>query len=147
MDPRYECRRVLDEIRRLIKRSPFSQRQVEARAGFSRGYLSQLLAENLDLKLVHIIAILEVLEVSPGHFFRTLYPDPRESALARFKSRSQLAASAALNRDLDALYDAGLESLKQLRRRLERCEDAVERLERMGLLSRTGSGGGGPQRP
>lgn len=139
MDPRTETRRVLDALRQLIKQSSLSQRKVEEHAGFSRGYLSQLLAANLDLKLVHIIAILDILEVDPGRFFNRLYPDLRSPALESFKERSRMR-SIDVRRDLDELYDDGLESLQQLRSRLERCENAVDRLEELGILPHTSEG-------
>lgn len=140
MDPRTETRRVLDALRQLIKESSLSQRKVEERAGFSRGYLSQLLAANLDLKFVHIIAVLDTLEVAPGPFFGRLYPDLRSPALESFKERSRMR-SVNVRRDLDELYDDGLESLQQLRSRLERCESAVDRLEELGILPHTSEGG------
>lgn len=143
MDPREETRRVLEEIRRIIKASPLSQRKVEDRAGFSRGYLSQLLARNLDLKFIHLIAILDALDRPPGAFFRSLYPDPRRPALEHFKAQSRLP-SVDVRRSLEDLYDVGLESLHRLRERLERCEDAVTRLEDLGVLPSRARGGDEP---
>ncbi len=132
MDPHAEAGRVLAALRLRIKSSPLSQRKIEERAGFSRGYLSQLLTEKLELKVVHIMAVLTVLEVQPARFFDGLYPS-RPTALERFKRSSRLDLPE-LNQTMDALYGLGLESLHQLRHRLARCEDAVEQLEDLGLL-------------
>lgn len=133
MDPHAEAGRVLAALRLHIKSSPLSQRKIEERAGFSRGYLSQLLTEKLELKVVHIMAVLDVLEVPPAHFFAALYPAARPTALDRFKHSSRLDLPE-LNQTMDALYGLGLESLHRLRHRLARCEDAVEQLEDLGLL-------------
>jgi len=128
-----ESRRALDAVRRAILASPLSQRRVEKRAGFSRGYLSQLLAGNLDLKLGHLLAMLEALELPPGRFFSGLFPDNRRAALAAFRARSQRGEVEA-PRDMAALHDLGLESLAALRGRLERCERAIAELEDLGIL-------------
>ncbi len=129
-----EIRLVLQELRRMIKRSEFSQRQVEETAGFSKGYLSQLLARNLDLKVWHVLAILEVFGLSPSEFFERLYPgSSRAAALESFTERSEPLVDD-LDKALSTLYRVGVESLGQMRERLERCERAVAELESKGLL-------------
>lgn len=134
MEKVQEVSPVLEELRRLIKRSDLSQRKIEERAGFSKGYLSQLLAENLDLKVWHVLAILEVLETSPGDFFLELYPSSRYPALEEFQRLSR-PISEGTDRVLEGLYSFGVESLRDLRGRLERCEDAIGQLRRKGLVA------------
>lgn len=130
-----EIRLVLHELRRMIKRSEYSQRQVEELAGFSKGYLSQLLARNLDLKVWHVLAILDVFQVGPSEFFERLYPGAgRAAALESFSERSEPLVDD-LDKALSTLYRVGVESLGQLRERLEACERAVAVLEEKGLLS------------
>lgn len=130
-----EIRLVLHELRRMIKRSEYSQRQVEELAGFSKGYLSQLLARNLDLKVWHVLAILDVFQVGPSEFFERLYPGAgRAAALESFSERSEPLVDD-LDKALSTLYRVGVESLGQLRERLEACERAVAELEEKGLLS------------
>lgn len=126
---------VLAELRRLVRASELSQRKIEERAGFSKGYLSQLLAENLDLKVWHLLAILEVLEVSPADFFLQLYPSRRYPALEEFQRLSR-PLSEKTDRVLEGLYAFGVESLRDLRGRLERCETAIGQLHDKGLLGR-----------
>lgn len=127
----------------MIKRSEFSQRQVEEMAGFSKGYLSQLLARNLDLKVWHILAILDVFKVGPSQFFERLYPAAgRAAALESFTERSEPLADD-LDKALSTLYRVGVDSLGQLRERLERCEKAVAELESKGLLDAEKKGGKG----
>jgi len=129
-----EIRLVLQELRRMIKRSEFSQRQVEELAGFSKGYLSQLLARNLDLKVWHVLAILDVFQIGPSEFFERLYPGAgRAAALESFADRSEPLADD-LDKALSNLYRIGVDSIADLRERLERCERAVAELESKGLV-------------
>ena len=133
-----EIQLVLQEIRRMIKRSEYSQRQVEEMAGFSKGYLSQLLARNLDLKVWHVLAILEVFKVSPSEFFERLYPAAsRAAALESFTDRSEPLVDD-LDKAVNNLYRAGSESLNKLRERLQHCEEAIAELKEKGLLSGRG---------
>ena len=74
---RRDIKPILEELRLMIRRSELSQRQVEEAAGFSRGYLSQLLAQNLDLKVWHLLAILDIFGEAPGDFFRRVRPGRR----------------------------------------------------------------------
>lgn len=132
---RLETGSALEEIRRLIKSSDLSQRKVEARAGFSKGYLSQLLARNLDLKVWHVLAILDALGFDPGEFFGRVYPRKRFRALDRFRRSSQ-PVTEEMDEVLVRLYGYGVESLNDLRGRLERCESAISKLEATNLANR-----------
>src|SRR5436853_4828335 len=71
--PEAEVRRVAEALREAIRRTKTSQRQVERALGQGKGYLSQLLGGNLDLKLKHVFAVLGVLGVEPDSFFQDLY--------------------------------------------------------------------------
>ncbi len=136
---------ALEEIRRLVQASGLSQREVEERAGFSKGYLSQLLARNLDLKVWHVLALLDALEHSPGEFFGRVYPATRFPALERFQESSR-PLSREMDEVLGRLYRFGVESLDEFRGRLTRCERAVTQLEDRGFFEgrsgdpRAGSG-------
>ncbi len=134
MDWKIETRRVLEEIRRLIKQSDLNQRKIEERAGFSRGYLSQLFAENITLKVWHVLAILKVLDQSPADFFCRLYPSKRLHALEQFRLSSE-PMSQELDSKLGRLYNFGVSSLQNFRQRLERCEGAIGQLEAKGLVT------------
>jgi transcriptional regulator with XRE-family HTH domain len=125
--------RALEEIRSLIKRSRLSQRKVEKLAGFSSGYLSQLLSRNVDLKVWHVLAILDAIEHNPGDFFFRVYPATRFRALESFQ-RASRPLSREMDEKLRELYDGGVESLIDMQRRLGRCEQAVSELEAMGYL-------------
>ena len=136
MNPKDEAQRVLERIRLSIRQAGFSQRKVEELAGFSRGYLSQLLARNLDLKYWHLVAILDVLELSPAHFFGGLYPDAGPiSALHGFRDTSE-PLSSEIDHDLNRVYGEGSGAVHELRERLERCERAISELEAKGFLEK-----------
>ncbi len=135
MDWKQETEPALQEIRRLLREAGISQRQLEERVGFSRGYVSQLLARNLDLKVWHVLAILNALEHSPGEFFSRMYPaaKKRRRALEEFQ-RASGPLTEEVDEVLGRLYKYGVESLNQLRDRLARCEQSVARIEASGIL-------------
>ncbi len=131
-----ELRRLLEHLRLLVYLSPLRQRQIEERASFSRGYLSQLLCGNIDLKFQHLVRILNATDTAPDTFFSELYPAAPAALranLQRFRSRSE-PFDASLREQLLRMYGMGLESLADLSERLERCEDAFSELETRGVL-------------
>lgn len=133
MDPQEEANRVLEEIRQLIRKSGLSQRKVEQRVGFSKGYLSQLFAHNLELKYWHVHAMLQALEIQPARFFAQVYPVRHRSALEHFRSTSQ-PTSEELAAELGRLYGSGMQSMRQLRERVASCEKAISELQHSGVL-------------
>lgn len=60
---------VLDRIRYELSRRRVSQRSLERRFGWTRGYLSAVLWRRLDLKLKVLFQLLEGFELSPAEFF------------------------------------------------------------------------------
>ena len=130
-------RPVLQELRRLIRHSELSQREVEKAAGFSKGYLSQVLGQNLDLKMRHVLKILDVLQVPPGRFFLEVF-EPRLGAQAPPSVRAFAAAAppleAELQHRLSRLYGHRDDVVDHLGRRLLRCEQALDQLAQQGIL-------------
>lgn len=123
-----QTRRALRQLRDLIEDSDVPRREIEDRSDFSRGYLAQLLCGNIDLKLSHLARILDSLGTPPGRFFARLYPrGPRRRLGSRQKSR--LVVTGAVG-----VYGYGVESVHELRRRLERCEAALFELRASGAL-------------
>lgn len=51
-----------------------SNRDVEKSLGLSYGYLSRLFAGTIELKVEHILSILEVIGLAPAEFFHLAYP-------------------------------------------------------------------------
>lgn len=132
-----ETRSILDELRRLIRLSDFSQRQVEMQAGFSKGYLSQLLGQNLDLKVHHVLSILNVLDIEPSEFFTRIFKkgatSGKPASLSHFAHQSD-GLSEDLERWLGRIYRDKTQAIEQIRQRLDRCEDAVSQLEERGIV-------------
>ncbi len=141
MKAEQETQRVLAALRGRIKGSPYSQRQIEISVGFSRGYLSQLLAASVELKFRHLIAILNGLGEAPKNFFAELYPPGRLASLEQFKANSK-PLPESMDRLLGSLYELGLDSLADLRQRVESCESNIERLKKRRIAGDRDSGGG-----
>jgi len=80
-----------------------TRKDLDQRLGAGPGYVSQVLTGRMELKLRHILAILRALDVEPGLFFQTLYPDARpatdqavmEEFLKRFQKLGFGAAPAS----------------------------------------------------
>lgn len=134
-DWKQETEPALREIRRLLKEAGMSQRRLEERAGFSRGYVSQLLGRNLDLKMFHVLAMLDALGEDVGEFFSRTYPSAgkRRRALDEFQLQSG-PLSEEIDEILGRLYKYGVDSLRHLRERLARCEKRVAQIEESGIL-------------
>ncbi|MEM7349581.1 MAG: helix-turn-helix transcriptional regulator [Acidobacteriota bacterium] len=115
----------------LIQLSKRTQQEIEQRAGFSSGYVSQMLNGHIEIKVRHLLVVLDAIEVRPAELFLQLYPRRRDRAsevLATFKRRSGRFESS-LARELARLYGYGIESLEDLEDRLERCEDVLSELD------------------
>jgi transcriptional regulator with XRE-family HTH domain len=124
-----QTRRALRYLRDLIEDSDVPRREIEVKSGFSEGYLAQLLCGNIDLKLSHLVRILDALGTSPEDFFAELYPAwPPRRRTSRHK------ASLVVTRDVVGIYGYAVESVHELRQRLERCEEALWELKASGVL-------------
>jgi transcriptional regulator with XRE-family HTH domain len=71
--PEVETQRLAEALRETIRRAKTSQRQIERTLGQGKGYLSQLLGGNVDLKVKHVFAILAVIGVEPEELFLEIY--------------------------------------------------------------------------
>jgi len=126
--------RILERLRLEIYLSKVTQREIERRIGFSRGYLSQLLGGSVELKLWQLLAILHAIGKDPASFFSETFPRRRsEEVIARL----QPDRSKPLSLELARLYGIGIESVADFRERLERCEDALDELADLGLGDET----------
>jgi hypothetical protein len=70
-----DVRRLTDHLAAKIRESGYTQAAVSLSLGWGPDYVNQLLRANLDLRLAHVYAILEAIEVSPGRFFGELHAD------------------------------------------------------------------------
>ncbi len=131
-----ETRRTLGYLRDLIEDSDLARSEIEDRSGFSRGYLSRLLNAQIDLKVRHLDALLAALGVAPGQFFNALYPRRRERLRRARRQLPKLKVSA----DVVRIYGFGIDSIRQLRSRLEECEAVLETVARSGVVRSLSSG-------
>ena len=129
-----ETRRVLARLRETIDDTSYSRREVEQRAGFSPGYLAQLFAENIELKMEHVISILIAAGHEPSRFLRALHPVPADGRRLRLPS----------DQDVASVYGFGIESLASLRERLDRFEGALSHASEP--RGERAAGDGGPPR-
>jgi len=90
-DVEVEVERVCESLREAIRRKKSSLRNVEQALGQGRGYMSQLLGGNVDIKLKHIFKVLAVIGVEPDEFFLNVYSrsDP-VGAVRGLVSRAEL---------------------------------------------------------
>jgi transcriptional regulator with XRE-family HTH domain len=65
---------ILSLLKRAIRSSGLSQKEVDRRIGVQPGYLSQVMIGRLDLKLKHLLRALEAIGVDPVGFFQLAFP-------------------------------------------------------------------------
>lgn len=118
---------VLDQLRWRIQCSSLTQRNLERQLGFSKGYLSQVLRGHVDLKLDHLLSLLEALELAPAAFFSEVSEEPAPAA-------GPVEVEREIGAGLVGLYSVGLQSLDEIARRLDRCERLLAEARRRGLL-------------
>lgn len=136
MDSKDVTLRILERVRLRLHRSRLTQREVEKRVGFSRGYLSQLLAGTVELKYWQLLAILHALEIEPSEFFAELFPRHRHPALEALDDDGRQVQANPLSRELARLFAFGIESVLDFYERLVRCEEALDELAALGVLER-----------
>jgi transcriptional regulator with XRE-family HTH domain len=68
--------RVKARMKHAILQAGYSQKEVERRLGWGEGYISQILRGKVAFKLKHCFAVLAVIGVAPGDFFRELFREP-----------------------------------------------------------------------
>ena len=73
--------RTIEELKKLVfEESRFSAREVDRRVGWSENYLSQILRGGVELRVAHVLAILDVLGISPLDFWARVFPGQPEAA-------------------------------------------------------------------
>src|SRR5688572_25377722 len=80
-----ETQRLIQMLRVAMRILDVSNRDIEKQLGLSYGYLSRLFSGAIELKVEHILQILEVLGLTPAEFFHLAYPrrttPPSEAAV------------------------------------------------------------------
>jgi transcriptional regulator with XRE-family HTH domain len=69
--------RLNSVLRSAIRLSEYSNRDIERKLGFSGGYLSRLFGGQIDIKMSHILNVLEIIGLYPSEFFQMAFP-PQE---------------------------------------------------------------------
>lgn len=75
-----EVKRATRLLETVMQAAGLTRKELDQRLGAGPGYISQVLTGRMELKYRHIISILRALEVDPGAFFQTLYPELRPAA-------------------------------------------------------------------
>lgn len=130
--------RIREHLRLRILRSHLTQRAIESRVGFARGYLSQLLGGTVEIKYWHLLAILAAMELEPSEFFDELFPRHRHRALEALDDMARRSAKGSLSYELARLFAFGIETVHELYDRLELCEEAIDELADLGLIDLDG---------
>lgn len=127
IDPRLESLRIRARLRDVVVDAGIPRAIIEQRAGFAAGGLHRILTGRVELKLHHVVAVLEAIGVPVGLFFRQAYSTlPRRRAVRR--------PLIPDHRDVACVYGFGFESLQQLCERLECCELVLLALAERGVL-------------
>jgi hypothetical protein len=72
-----EVRRATKLLETVIQAAGLTRKDLDQKLSAGPGYVSQVLTGRMELKFRHILAILRAIEVEPGVFFQTLYPENR----------------------------------------------------------------------
>jgi hypothetical protein len=94
-----EIRRATKLLATLVQIAGLNRQDLDHRLGQGRGTSSQVLSGRIELKYRHVLAILDVVDVEPGIFFRVLYPEPDEPR--------QAVGGRVMERLLEKLHQAG----------------------------------------
>lgn len=86
-----EARRIARQLSQLIRAQGRSQRSIEEELGLGSAVLSKMLNGTIRLQVSHVLMILAALEISPGQFFRALYPKEERDHPALAKLREEPA--------------------------------------------------------
>lgn len=118
-----EVVRLRELLRNAIRLSGVTNRAIERHLGMSQGSLSRLLAGGIELKVKHILEIVEILGLPPGEFFRIAYPEEAQptSALQAFqkalgqrteaKAGSEPSSAAITQQQIEAMVTQALRKL------------------------------------
>jgi len=69
-----EIVRIAAALRTAIRLSGISHRQVERELGLSTGYLTRILAGQVELRVRHVLDVCRVIGLPPERFFGALFP-------------------------------------------------------------------------
>jgi transcriptional regulator with XRE-family HTH domain len=70
-----EVRKMAHLLEALVKLEKVSVRELERRLGFGGGTLNRIFNGRNELKVRHVLLVLEALEIEPAGFFKLAFPD------------------------------------------------------------------------
>ena len=139
---RLECRfmsheeitRIAAALRTAIRLSGISHRQVERELKLSTGYLTRILAGQVELRVRHVLDVCRVIGIAPDRFFGALFPLPggAESMTRLERGLAQLhppppGLAAARSTAADAAASEGRsKSVSELMLRVRQAVDELE---------------------
>ena len=121
----------------VVRMHGLSARQLEERLGYGAGTVNRLFSGKIELKLRHILLILDVIGIPPSQFFREAFPeDERQRSEPEMASRllDLLERNASRRPERERLTAPGM-SDEDLDRRI------LEALGRLGVTPGQQPGG------
>jgi hypothetical protein len=75
-----EIRRLTHLLEALVRVKKLPVREVERRLGYAGGTMNRIFGGKIELKVRHILSVLEILDVAPAAFFQIAYEKGTENA-------------------------------------------------------------------
>ena len=123
-----EIRRCAKMLESVVRMDGLSARQLEDKLGYGAGTVNRLFSGKIELKLRHILLILEVIGIPPSQFFREVFPeDERPRSEPEMAARLLDLLERHAPRRLPSRHAAPSLSDTELDRRI------LEALERLGV--------------
>lgn len=79
--------RILDTLKTAMRLLGVTNREVETRMAWSHGYLSRIFSGTIELRVEHVLLIVEIIGIDPAEFFDLAFavrpepPTPRAAEL------------------------------------------------------------------
>lgn len=124
-----EIVRIASALRTAIRLSGISHRHVERELGLSTGYLTRILAGQVELRVRHILDICRVIGLPPDRFFNALFPFQEGSESASRLERGLAQLHPPPGRPAPSPDDAAGEGRSKLPELLRRLRQALDELE------------------
>jgi transcriptional regulator with XRE-family HTH domain len=124
----FEVQRLTERLWLELRKKGLTQREASERLGFHRDYLSQVLRENVEPKVEHVMLILEFLGLSPDLFYEEHY-----GARTRRRRPGRRLPAGLAGADVEDLLrgePAAIGARRTLRRREERAARREEERRR-----------------
>lgn len=75
-----EIRRLTELLETLVRVKRIPVREIERRLGYAGGTMNRIFSGKIELKVRHILSVLEILDVEPTAFFHIAYEKGTENA-------------------------------------------------------------------